>query len=155
MFYHYHGDLQIANHADDLVLSSPKKDHKIFVKELQQSFSILSKWLQKNPSRPDINLNFYVHTSLWCLKRFYVSLKNLLRHRKEVWKWKFKLIFILIQLSEMYWMGGVNTDKSQLWLSAKLKINENIDGNKIKKVTQKIRCSFQNYWLSGHTKTWN
>ena len=33
-----------------------------------------------NPSRPDpgqrekINLNFYFHTSLWCLKRFYESL---------------------------------------------------------------------------------
>ena len=47
-----------------------------------------------NPSRPDhgrrekINLNFYFHTSLWCLKRFYESLlrpsENLLRHHKEV-----------------------------------------------------------------------
>ena len=36
-----------------------------------------------NPSRPNpgrrekINLNFYFHTSLWCLKRFYQSLKGL------------------------------------------------------------------------------
>ena len=34
-----------------------------------------------NPSRPDprrrekINLSFYFHTSLWCLKRFYEGLK--------------------------------------------------------------------------------
>ena len=45
--------------------------------------------LHLNPSRPDpgqrekINLNFYFHTSLWCLKRFY---EGLLRHHKEVWK---------------------------------------------------------------------
>ena len=35
-----------------------------------------------NPSRPipdeekKINLNFYFHTSLWCLKRFYEGLKG-------------------------------------------------------------------------------
>ena len=40
-------------------------------------------------------LNFYFHTSL---KAFI----NLLRHQKEVWKWKFNLIFISIQLSEMH-----------------------------------------------------
>ena len=45
--------------------------------------------LHLNPSRPDpgqrekLNLNFYFHTSLWCLKRFY---GGLLRHHKEVWK---------------------------------------------------------------------
>ena len=54
-----------------------------------------------DPSRPDpgrrekISVKFYFHTSLWCLKRFYES------HHKEVWQQKFKLIFILIQLSEM------------------------------------------------------
>ena len=47
-----------------------------------------------NPCRPDIergekiNLNFYFHASLWCLKRFYEGLKGLhktfLRHDKEV-----------------------------------------------------------------------
>ena len=31
----------------------------------------------------NIKLNFYFHTSLWCLKRFY---EGLLRHHKEVWK---------------------------------------------------------------------
>ena len=36
--------------------------------------------LKFNPSHPDpgqrkkINLNFYFHTSLWCLKRFYEGL---------------------------------------------------------------------------------
>ena len=54
-----------------------------------------------DPSRPDpgrrekISVKFYFHTSLWCRKRFYES------HHKEVWQQKFKLIFILIQLSEM------------------------------------------------------
>ena len=51
-------------------------------------------------------LNFNVHTSLWCLK----SLKGLkafikpVRHHKEAWKQKtkVKLIFILIQLSKMH-----------------------------------------------------
>ena len=33
-----------------------------------------------------IKLNFYFHTSLWCLKRLYEE--NLLRHQKEVWKKK-------------------------------------------------------------------
>ena len=60
-----------------------------------------------NPSRPDpgrrekINLNFYFHTSLWCLRKFYKgplyplkapenfsggikAFKNLLSHHKEV-----------------------------------------------------------------------
>ena len=38
-----------------------------------------------NPSRPNprqrekINLNFYFHTSLWCLKRFYERLKGLIK----------------------------------------------------------------------------
>ena len=42
-----------------------------------------------NPSRPDperrekINLNFYFHTSLWYLKRFYEGLKGLGMHGRE------------------------------------------------------------------------
>ena len=64
-----------------------------------------------NPSRPDpgrrekINLNFYLHTSLQCLRRFYEGLKG--RH-KTFWSTTKKcenknlLIFILIRLSEMY-----------------------------------------------------
>ena len=44
-----------------------------------------------NPGREEkINSNFYFHTFLLCLKRFYEGL------------WKFTLIFILKQLSEMY-----------------------------------------------------
>ena len=31
--------------------------------------------------------------------------KNLLRHHKEVWKWKFKLISVSMQLSEMHVAG--------------------------------------------------
>ena len=52
------------------------------------------------------NLNFYFHTSLWYLKRFYEGLKGL---HKPFWgttkkceKKNFELIFILIQLSEMH-----------------------------------------------------
>ena len=44
-----------------------------------------------------INLKFYFHTSLWCLKRFYECLyglqRKLLWQRKEVWKEKFQLFF--------------------------------------------------------------
>ena len=49
-----------------------------------------------NPSRPvhvkklywNKNLNFYFHTSLWYLKRFYKGLQGLPKtlHHKEVWK---------------------------------------------------------------------
>ena len=35
-------------------------------------------------------------------------LKTFLRHHKEVWKQNFKLIFILIQLSEMHGQEGLN-----------------------------------------------
>ena len=41
-----------------------------------------------NPSLPHpgrrekINLNFYFHTSLWCLKKFFESLKG---HHKTFW----------------------------------------------------------------------
>ena len=35
-------------------------------------------------------------------------LKAFLRHHKEVWKQNFKLIFILIQLSEMHGQEGLN-----------------------------------------------
>ena len=58
-----------------------------------------------NPSRPDpgqrekIDLNFYFHPFLWCLKRFYAG---------ESVKEKLKLIFILIQLSEIHGAGRVN-----------------------------------------------
>ena len=48
-----------------------------FTDEISTRVSII------NPSRPDpgrrekINLNFYFHTSLWCLKRFYEGLLGL------------------------------------------------------------------------------
>ena len=61
-----------------------------------------------NPSHPDpggrekINLNFYSHTSLWYLKRFYEGPKGP----------KFKFIFILIQLSETQrWEGLIKSCK--------------------------------------------
>ena len=45
---------------------------------------------------------------MWCLKRFYEGLKEL---HKTFWGTKkcekFKLIFILIALSEMHWVGRV------------------------------------------------
>ena len=77
---------------------------------------ILSRIL--NPSHPNpgqrekIKLNFYFHTSLWWLKRFYEGLKGL---HKILWgttesceNKKFNLIFISIELSEMHGTGRVN-----------------------------------------------
>ena len=64
-----------------------------------------------NPSRPDpgrrdkINLDFYFRTCLWCLKRFYEGLKGLHKTLEGTIK---KLIFILIQLTEMHDAGKVN-----------------------------------------------
>ena len=68
--------------------------------------------LHPNPGRrEEINLNFYFLTSLWCLKRFYEGLYGL---GKTFWgttkkcEKKFKLIFILIQFSEMHGTRRVN-----------------------------------------------
>ena len=62
--------------------------------------------------REKIKLNFYFHTSLWYLRRFYEGLKGL---QKPFWnnkkKWenkKFGLIFISIKLSEMHGTLRVN-----------------------------------------------
>ena len=40
-----------------------------------------------------VNLNFYIHTPLWCIKIF--PFHTSLWYLKEVWKWNFKLIFSL------------------------------------------------------------
>ena len=75
---------------------------------------ILSRFYNRyyiNPSRPNpgrrekVKLNFDFYTSLWCLKRFY---EGFMRHHKEVWKSKFNLIFISIQLLEMHGTLRVN-----------------------------------------------
>ena len=70
-----------------------------------------------NSYRPDpgqrekkekINLNFYFHLPLWCFERFYDGLaafKNVEIVKVKVWKYKFKLIFILIRFAEIH--GGV------------------------------------------------
>ena len=60
-----------------------------------------------------IKLNFHFHTSLWCLKRLY---EGFLRHHK-VWKWKFNLIFISIQLSEVHGTGRFKSEFNnfQIW----------------------------------------
>ena len=69
-----------------------KITHTLFYgpyQSLKKCFHWLDFYLQikVNPYRPNpgqkgkINLNFYFHTSLWCLKRFY---EGLLRHHKEV-----------------------------------------------------------------------
>ena len=71
-----------------------------------------------NPSRPDlgrrekINLNFYFHFSLWCLKRFYEGLKGLHKTFKASQRSVkiFKLVFTLIQLSEMHGAERVKND---------------------------------------------
>ena len=52
------------------------------------------------------NLNFYFHTPLWCLKW---SFRKPSEAPKRSVKIKLKLIFILIQLSEMHVGGSVNS----------------------------------------------
>ena len=82
---------------------------RLFVKQCSQN--IVVNHFRSNPGRIERNkLNFYFHTSLWWLKKFYEDLSswNLLMHYKEVWKWKFNFIFISIQLSEMLGTGRVN-----------------------------------------------
>ena len=62
--------------------------------------------------REKLNLNFYVHSSLWSLKRVYKGLKglhNTFRGTAKKCKNKnFKLISILIQFSEIHRAGKVN-----------------------------------------------
>ena len=61
-----------------------------------------------------INLNFYSHTSLRCLKRFYEGLKGLHKIFQDTTKKcenkNFMFIFVLIQLSEMRGVGRVKKD---------------------------------------------
>ena len=71
-----------SNNWDKVFKNEPSKicgrqSLKIF------TWSILEYFISFNPFCPDprrrakINLNFYFHTSLWCLKRFYEGLKGL------------------------------------------------------------------------------
>ena len=46
-----------------------------------------------------------ISLSLNMINHMHLYRKNLLRHHKEVWKWKFKLISVSIQLSEMHVAG--------------------------------------------------
>ena len=65
--------------------------------------------------REKINLNVYFYTSLRCLKRFYDGLHKTFRGiTKRCENKYFKLIFILIQLSEMHMAGKVNSRRG-IW----------------------------------------
>ena len=63
-----------------------------------------------NPGRREKSkLNFYFHTSLWCLKRFYEGLKGL--HKpfeapQRIVRVKIYFNFISIQLSKMHGPTG-------------------------------------------------
>ena len=46
-----------------------------------------------------------ISLSLNMINHIHLYRQNLLRHHKEVWKWKFKLISVSIQLSEMHVAG--------------------------------------------------
>ena len=52
-------------------------------KQSKKQRFFIKKFKNFNPSRPDpgkrekINLNFYFHTSLWCIKKFYEGRKGL------------------------------------------------------------------------------
>ena len=63
----------------------------LFKKINVKYYQVIKNSSRVNPSRPvhlkidikiKINLNFYFHTSLWCLKRFYKGVKSL---RKTFW----------------------------------------------------------------------
>ena len=63
--------------------------------------------------RKKIKLNFYFHTSLWSLKRFYEGLKTFIKPfeaPQRSMKIKFNLMFISIQLSEMHETGRVKNE---------------------------------------------
>ena len=71
-----------------------------------------------NPSRPNPRqreknyLDFHFHTSLWSSKGFMKALKAFIKPfaaPQRSAKIKFKLIFILTQISSMYSTGSVNT----------------------------------------------
>ena len=89
---------------------------KIIQKENKKRYKKRKHNYNCNHSYPDpgkrekINLNFYFHTFLWCLKRFYEGLKGL---HKTFWgsakKYKFKLTFTLMQLSEMHGAGIIKS----------------------------------------------
>ena len=74
------------------------------------SLKIIQK-IRAKSSRPDprrrekINLNFYFHTSFWCIKRFYEGLEG--------------ITFILIQLSEMHGAGRINMASLSMYVSKK------------------------------------
>ena len=55
-----------------------------------------------------LNLNFYFYTFLWCLKRFYEGLHQTFWGNTQKCEKKFKLVFILVQHSEMHVAGRVN-----------------------------------------------
>ena len=64
------------------------QEHHILACFLLLSVFVLS--ILINPSRPDhgqrekINLHFYIHTSLWCLKKFYEEYKDLKKPKSKV-----------------------------------------------------------------------
>ena len=59
------------------------------VRKLPNNFTLNVPCISESCIEIKIKLNFYFHTSLWCLKkRFYEGLKG-------VWKYKFNLIFSL------------------------------------------------------------
>ena len=74
---------------------------------------ILPAWSSANcwpfPSRPglkeNINLNFYLHTSLWYLKRFFGASKDRNGPHKTIWGTtkKCKIIFKLYFILNFFW----------------------------------------------------
>ena len=64
------------------------QEHHILACFLVLSVFVLS--ILINPFRPDhgrrekINLHFYIHTSLWCVKKFYEEYKDLKKPKSKV-----------------------------------------------------------------------
>ena len=106
------------------------------------SFEIRSKiWrrslnhFRPNPGwREKIELNFYFHTSLWCIKRTFKALiKPFEASQRSVKKINF-IVFISIQLSEMHGTGRVKTNTYLITIVKELLRNlHSLESRKLRK----------------------
>ena len=77
-----------------------------------------------------------------------------MRHHKEAWKWKCKLVFILIQLSKLYGAGGVKFHLKTLILKPSYDFTFN-PGNIYKTcITTKVVLITPNFSVTS-VQTWN
>ena len=91
------------------------------------------------------------------MKKFYEGLKDIFwGTTQKVWKWKFKLIFILMQLPEMYRAGRVSSLLNIIWKDLFYRIfqlNTDYLFTFLKKLG--IRNHFLSFYFSVATSYWN